>query len=94
MAARNPVSCRALIISKHRIHPRHGIHPTKAQNRDVMKTEPISLYFDLTTDKPTIKEIVKINKNMRIKIIMKVTIATKSQPLSCKIIIIPIALIS
>jgi len=47
-----------------------------------MKTEPISLNFDLTTDKPTIKEIVIINKNMRIKMIIKVITATKSQPLS------------
>jgi hypothetical protein len=45
-----------------------------------MKTEPISLNFDLTTDKPTIKEIVIINKKTRTNIIIKVMTATKSQP--------------
>ena len=67
-------------MSKHKMHPRHGIHPTRAQYRAVMKTEPISLNFDLTTDKPTIKEIVIINKKTRTNIIIKVTTATKSQP--------------
>ena len=67
IAIPNPVSCRELIITQDKIHPKQGIQPTNAIIKAVTKTSPKSVCFaPFTTDNAIFKNMVFIRSDITI----------------------------